>query len=219
MPRARRSSARPKLNLDELARARSNAGEARACAPKRACCEHRCWQPLSEGAGRHQARSPRASPRSACLHPIAVTPDGRLIAGERRLLAFKHLGKAEIPVHVVDLEQIVRGEFAENSIARSLRRPSELHAIAERLKKLESRAREEAPRCSHRLGGKLPRCRISARPGDKVAEQLGVSGRNLDKIDYVMRAAETEPQRFGKYVEEMDATGKVDRAFVQVQPN
>ena len=43
------------------------------------------------------------------LHPIAVTPDGRLIAGARRLLAFKHLGKTEIPVHVVDLDEIIRG--------------------------------------------------------------------------------------------------------------
>jgi hypothetical protein len=60
------------------------------------------------------------------LHPIAVTPDGRLIAGERRLLAFKHLGKTEIPVHVVDLDQIVRGEFAENEYRKSFM-ASELH--------------------------------------------------------------------------------------------
>jgi ParB-like chromosome segregation protein Spo0J len=48
------------------------------------------------------------------LHPIAVTPDRRLIAGARRLMAFKYLGRIEIPVHVVDLDEIARGEFAEN---------------------------------------------------------------------------------------------------------
>lgn len=37
------------------------------------------------------------------LHPIVVTPDGRLIAGERRIEACKRLGWLEIPVRVIDL--------------------------------------------------------------------------------------------------------------------
>jgi hypothetical protein len=48
------------------------------------------------------------------LHPIVVTPDGQLIAGARRLAAFTLLGKAEIPATAVDLDAVVRGEFAEN---------------------------------------------------------------------------------------------------------
>jgi ParB-like chromosome segregation protein Spo0J len=37
-----------------------------------------------------------------------------LIAGERRLCARQSLGRKTVPVTVIDLNQIVRGEFAEN---------------------------------------------------------------------------------------------------------
>jgi ParB family chromosome partitioning protein len=35
------------------------------------------------------------------LHPITVDQDGRLLAGARRLAAYKHLGRKEIPVNIV----------------------------------------------------------------------------------------------------------------------
>ena len=38
------------------------------------------------------------------LHPIIVSPDGRLIAGKRRLEACKRLGWTEIPVTTVELD-------------------------------------------------------------------------------------------------------------------
>ena len=49
------------------------------------------------------------------LHPIVVRPDGRLIAGERRLAACKELGWTSVPVTFVDLKEVIRGEFAENA--------------------------------------------------------------------------------------------------------
>src|SRR5262249_62138650 len=49
------------------------------------------------------------------LQPIAVRPCGKLISGERRLVAANQLGWKEIPVHILDLDAIVRGEFAENA--------------------------------------------------------------------------------------------------------
>jgi ParB family chromosome partitioning protein len=52
------------------------------------------------------------------LHPIVVRPAGTLIAGERRLRAARMLGWTEIGVNVVDLEDIVRGEFAENAVRK-----------------------------------------------------------------------------------------------------
>jgi ParB-like chromosome segregation protein Spo0J len=41
-----------------------------------------------------------------------------LIAGERRLLAAKHLGWTSIPVTVVDLVAAVRGEYAEDTFRK-----------------------------------------------------------------------------------------------------
>ena len=48
------------------------------------------------------------------LHPVVVTPDGRLIAGARRLAAAQLLGWTEIPTRVINLKEILRGQFAEN---------------------------------------------------------------------------------------------------------
>lgn len=62
------------------------------------------------------------------LHPVVVTPAGMLIAGERRLAALRRLGWAEVPVTEVDLEEITRGEFAENADRKDFL-PSEIDAI------------------------------------------------------------------------------------------
>lgn len=48
------------------------------------------------------------------LHPIAINQDQELICGLRRIEAFKALGRDEIPAHVVNLQDIVKGEFSEN---------------------------------------------------------------------------------------------------------
>jgi ParB family chromosome partitioning protein len=36
------------------------------------------------------------------LHPIVVTPDNRLVAGYRRLLACRQLGWSEVPVYIIE---------------------------------------------------------------------------------------------------------------------
>src|SRR5215469_9694433 len=59
------------------------------------------------------------------LHPIVVRPDGRLIAGERRLAACKELGWTSVPVTFVDLKEVIRGEFAENAHRKNFL-PSEI---------------------------------------------------------------------------------------------
>jgi ParB family chromosome partitioning protein len=70
----------------------------------------------------------RSIEQNTLLHPIVIRPDGRLIAGERRLEAYKLLGRTEIPATVVDLEEIARGELAEN-VDRKGFLPSEIEAI------------------------------------------------------------------------------------------
>ena len=56
------------------------------------------------------------------LHPVVVTPQGRLVAGRRRLEAVKLLGWRTVPVHVVDLESLIEGELAENVHRQRTRR-------------------------------------------------------------------------------------------------
>ena len=76
------------------------------------------------------------------LHPIVIRPDGVLIAGERRLEAYRSLGLREIPVTEVNLAEVVRGELAENA-ARKDFLPSEIEAIRRALQPGEKAAAKE----------------------------------------------------------------------------
>ena len=49
------------------------------------------------------------------LHPVVITPGNVLIAGARRLAACAFLLWREVPVTVVDIDKVVKGEFAEDS--------------------------------------------------------------------------------------------------------
>jgi ParB/Sulfiredoxin domain len=54
------------------------------------------------------------------LHPVVITPGNVLIAGERRLAACAFVRWREVPVTVVDLDKVVKGEFTENSERKDL---------------------------------------------------------------------------------------------------
>jgi N6-adenosine-specific RNA methylase IME4 len=150
------------------------------------------------------------------LHPIVITPDNTLIAGARRLEALKLLGWKMAPVTVVDLDQIVRGEFAENTERKPFT-PSEMVAIAAAIEPLE-RAKAKQ-RQGERTDKHLENFSTSSsgRALDKAATIAGFSRPSLLKARAVVEAAEAEPERFGGLVEMMDENGRVDRAFKQLQ--
>jgi N6-adenosine-specific RNA methylase IME4/ParB-like chromosome segregation protein Spo0J len=149
------------------------------------------------------------------LHPIVIRPDGALIAGERRLRAAKVLGWAEIPVTVVDLDAVVRGEFAENTFRKDFTL-SEAVAIKRALEPLEKAAAKEREREGGRRGGKglgkLP-TPSTGRAADKAAKATGMARRTLEKAEAVVDAAEAEPERFGKLLEDMDRTGRANGVY------
>jgi len=149
------------------------------------------------------------------LHPIAVRPDGVLIAGERRLAAYKLLGISAIPVRVINLDQVLSGELAENTCRKDLR-PSEIVAVGRAIQELE---REKARQRQIELGksrgdpsGKFPEG-SQGRTHDKIAAVLGVSGKTYEKAVKIVEAAEEGPERFGHLVEEMDRINKVDGPY------
>src|SRR5262245_47606303 len=76
------------------------------------------------------------------LHPVVVQADGTLVAGERRLAACRSLGWQTVPVTVVNLTDIVRGEFAENAHRKDFL-PSEIDAIRRALEPLEKAAAKQ----------------------------------------------------------------------------
>jgi ParB-like nuclease domain/MT-A70 len=142
------------------------------------------------------------------LHPIVVRPDDRLIAGERRLEACKLLGWKTVPVTVIDIDKIVRGEFAENAYRKDFL-PSEIDAIRRALEPLE--LAESRKRMSN--GGKGAKVSQPSRSSDRIGSIAGLSGRSVEKIAAIMEAARRDPKRFGPLVQEIDRTRRVDGAY------
>jgi len=151
------------------------------------------------------------------LHPIVVRPDGRLIAGERRLAACKKLGWKTVPVTCVDLKEVIRGEFAENAYRKDFL-PSEIDAIRRALLPLEKAAAKERQRCH---GGTAPGrkkqsgqiSRSDGRVRDKIASFAGISGRTLEKIQAIVEAAKRHPRRFEHLIADMDRYGRIDATY------
>jgi N6-adenosine-specific RNA methylase IME4/ParB-like chromosome segregation protein Spo0J len=151
------------------------------------------------------------------LHPIAVTFDGHLIAGERRLRAVEMLGWKTIPCTLVplNLDQIVRGEFAENTCRKDFTL-SDAVAVKRALEPLEQAAAKERQAASGGKGriasGKLPTA-MTGRAADKAARATGMARRTLEKAEAIVAAAEADPELCGKYVEDMDRTGRVNGVY------
>ena len=148
------------------------------------------------------------------LHPPVIRPDGLLIAGERRLRAVKLLGWKRVPVTVLDLDKIVRGEAAEN-IFRQDFRPSEMVAIARALEPLLRREAKARQGRRNDLREKSPDVE-AGRVRDKLSECVGVSGRTLEKMMDIVDAAEKYPRKFGRLRDEMDRTSKVRRPYLEL---
>lgn len=142
------------------------------------------------------------------LHPVVVTPDGRLIAGQRRLEACRQLGWSDIPVTVVDLLQAARGEAHENFIRKDLL-PSEIVALKRAIEPLERREARERQGNRTDLGQAVD----GGEARDKIARYLGVGRTTIDRAEAVVEAAEEDPEEFGHLVEQMDRSGKVAGAY------
>jgi N6-adenosine-specific RNA methylase IME4/ParB-like chromosome segregation protein Spo0J len=141
------------------------------------------------------------------MHPIVVMPDGTLIAGRRRLEAIKLLGWKTVPVTVVTLDNIVRGEFAENTIRKDFTL-SEAVAIKRVLEPAE-RAEAEKRMRSGKPSGNFPKGRAL----DAVAKVIGKDRTTIAKAEAIVAAAEAEPEKFSKLLADMDRTGRVNGIF------
>jgi N6-adenosine-specific RNA methylase IME4 len=166
----------------------------------------RCRRELGDIAGLAQSIA-----EVGLLHPIVVQPDGVLVAGARRLAACRQLGWGEIPVTVIDVDEIVRGEIAENAQRKNLL-PTEIDAIRRVVEPLAKAAAAERRVSAHASPGNFPE-HEKGQTRDKVGAFAGVSGRQVEKIARVVEAAEEEPELYGHLVAEMDRTGRVDGVY------
>lgn len=166
------------------------------------------------------------------IHPIVVTPTNELVAGERRLRAWQlpccKYRDQPIPVTFIDLKTIIAAECDENDPAlRKNFTPSEAVDIGRALKPLLEREAKErqrrhagtAPGRSAEHSGKVATSVApkAERTREAMAKATGRSGRTLQKAEAIVAAAEKNPEKFSKLVEQMDRTGRVDGPYKRLQ--
>jgi ParB family transcriptional regulator, chromosome partitioning protein len=139
------------------------------------------------------------------LHPIVVTSDSLLVAGERRLAAVSKLGWTRVPVRIIDPPVLLMAEQDENA-QRLPFTPSEAAAIAKALMpaaKAAAKARMEAGTPSSETD--------KGRADEQVARAVGMGRTALRQATEVVAAAAEDPT-LSPLVEHMDETGKVEPA-------
>ena len=109
------------------------------------------------------------------LQPIVISENYQLIAGHRRLEACKSLGWIEVSVNIVNLADIVRGEFDENAMRKDFT-ISEMVAIKRNLEPVE---REQAAERQH--AGRPSEESAGGDVRERIASSLGVSHDTLKK--------------------------------------
>jgi N6-adenosine-specific RNA methylase IME4/ParB-like chromosome segregation protein Spo0J len=151
------------------------------------------------------------------LHPIVITPNGRLVAGLRRLKACKEILKWDkVPTAVFSLDLLQRAESDENTQRLNYTPEEAVNAgvlIEEEYKRLAKEAQ--------RRGGRKPRGVPPSFLGqDESKRALAMVGKvvGMDRQTYVrakavVEAAEKEPARYAPLVAEMNRTRKVNGAF------
>ncbi|MBV1869253.1 MAG: ParB/RepB/Spo0J family partition protein [Marinosulfonomonas sp.] len=174
------------------------------------------------------------------LHPPVVrsTDEGAvLVAGARRIAAWKQLGYGKIPVtiafSILDEVSALSAERDENTCRKDFK-VSESVALADSIEQriaaaAKDRQREHAgtsPGCPADTSSKLEEVsdsRTGRQTDTKVAAAVGMGKTTLAKARAVVEASNDEslPEPVRKVAEravsDMDATGKVDPAFRQVE--
>jgi ParB family chromosome partitioning protein len=162
------------------------------------------------------------------LHLPVVDGDGVLVCGERRVMAVKKLGWEEVSVRTIknlgEALEALKAERDEN-VCRKAFAPTEAVAMGERLEsfiKPEAAERKsgairerDSKGRSKSTGGKLPPV-VKGKTRDQVGAAVGMSGKTYEKAKAVIAAAKAD-SALESVVEEMDRTGKVDRAFREIQ--
>jgi N6-adenosine-specific RNA methylase IME4/ParB-like chromosome segregation protein Spo0J len=146
------------------------------------------------------------------LHPIVVSSDGLLIAGQRRLEACRILGISDVPVTTIDLIEASSGEAHENFTRKDLL-PSEIVALKRALEPLERQSAKERQGLRTDLDLREESASARGEARDKIAKYLGVGRTTIDRAEAVVNAAEEDPDEYGQLVQQMDRSGKIAGAY------
>jgi hypothetical protein len=151
------------------------------------------------------------------LQPIVITPAGRLIAGERRMEACCRLGLKSIMCCVAetgdDVWAQMLAEVQENT-CRQRFRPSEAVRAARELEPIAKSAARR--RMVHEDEGASENLPEGGEAMEQIAKLVDMSRPTLEKAIKVVEAAREEPDKYQDLVEQMDQTGKVNGAYIEL---
>ena len=143
------------------------------------------------------------------LHPIVVTRDLRLVAGQRRLEACRTLGWSEIPAtFVTDLDEasaLLVAERDENTCRKAMT-ASELYALGKALEHLERPKARERQGARNDLstsapdGANVDKARVS----EIVGPAVGMSRRNWQRLKHIGELAKEGDPVAIKILEDID---------------
>ncbi len=174
--------------------------------------------------------------RHGLLHPVVVMPDALLVAGHRRIEAARLLGWTEIPVTIINVEDLLDAERDENEERKDFT-PTEAVAIG-RLIEAQHKAKIAAQKSAQMSrAGKISQAKWAERHGKSTGGQkdtpvamptLGTAGHVASKAvgmseptyfraKAVVAAAESAPETFGDLPARMDETGQVLGAYTAMQ--
>jgi ParB family chromosome partitioning protein len=130
------------------------------------------------------------------INPVTLTPDGRLVAGARRVQAARVLGWRDIPARYVstmdDAAAALRGERDENT-ERLAMRTSELVSLGLALEALERPRAAARKATGQQLGGKARH--LASRSRDREANGDGPPGQTREIVAAALGLGETSYRR------------------------
>jgi len=136
------------------------------------------------------------------IHPVTITKDGLLIAGIRRIEAFKKLGIEDIQVHGIDIPIIENGEIDENLVRKDF--TVEEKVDIKRYRELIEPSFQGQRNDLLQLRGKFPKSDTNQRR-ERIAKSTGVSYKTLSKLEEIVDAARQKPKQFGQLPKKIDS--------------
>lgn len=161
--------------------------------------------------------------RHGLLHPVVVKKDRTLVAGHRRIEAALHLGWKEIPVTVIEVQDLLSAERDENEVRKDFT-PTEAVAIG---KLIEEQHREKVEVSRHQVAveaGKIRQGTITSMSNrhlgaarDVAASAVGMGPEKYTHAKAIVAAAESNPEKFGDLPEKMDESGNVYGTYRELE--
>ncbi len=144
------------------------------------------------------------------LHPIVVTTDLLLVAGQRRLEACRQLGMTEVPASVVtgmdEASDLLVAERDENTCRKPMT-ASELYALGKALEELErpkAKARQEAQDFGRNSGSTDPKLGPTGRTYEVVAPAVDMSAPQWKRLKHIGDRAAEGDEVAAKTLEDID---------------